>query len=305
MNKEIITVAVISYNSSTTILETLGSVLQQDYDCEYIELIIGDDGSTDDTQNIINNWVQKNKLRFHKIVLNLNTKNQGLVFNFNSTCRLATSAWLKPIAADDILNKNCITEFHKFVSNNASDVKCVFSKIEKFNETTTLDIIPKCNDFFNLSASKQFENLLVDNFVPAPSCFIKVSLLREMGFAEPNLAMEDYPLWLKITSKGIKLYLLNKELVRYRISESVSNSNKRIVNIKLNNDVYKCKKRYLSELNIGFFYKLLFLLEIKLFRLSDLVKIRILKNKKNTISQCVGPSFRLFSPLYLIRKITK
>ena len=303
MDKEIISIAVISYNSSNTILETLDSILLQDYGCAYIELLIGDDGSTDDTQNLINSWVKENQEIFHNVILNLNSKNQGVAFNFNSICSLATSEWLKFIAADDILNINCITEFYQFIVENKSDIKCVFSKVEKFKQTTMLGIYPKSIHCFNLSAEKQFQSLLVDNFIPAPGCFIKVSILREMGFAELGMVMEDYPLWLKITSNGIKLHLLNKVLVRYRISESISKSDKRIINIRLNDDVYKCKKKYLLKLNVNIFHKLLYIIDIMLFRMADIVKIKILKNKKSKLSRYIEPLVRLFSPLYLIRRI--
>lgn len=55
MNKEIISIAILSYNSESTILETLNSILEQNYGCQYIELIFGDDGSKDDTQKLIKN----------------------------------------------------------------------------------------------------------------------------------------------------------------------------------------------------------------------------------------------------------
>ena len=62
MNSEIITVAVLSYNSSKTIIETLDSIYNQSY--QNIILIINDDGSQDQTKEIITSWVQKNRKRF-------------------------------------------------------------------------------------------------------------------------------------------------------------------------------------------------------------------------------------------------
>ncbi|MEL9678622.1 glycosyltransferase family 2 protein, partial [Escherichia coli] len=215
MNKEIISIAILSYNSESTILETLNSILEQNYGCQYIELIFGDDGSKDDTQKLIKNWLKNYKNNFHNVILNISNVNKGLVANFNSTCQLATSNWIKPIAADDLLKYNCITELYLFVT----DIKtpCAFCKVERFCGSKKLGVIPKNNYYFNQTAKEQFKHLLIDNFVPAPGSFLSKKLLQDIEYPDANLSMEDYPLWLKITNMNIKLPLLDKILVEYRI----------------------------------------------------------------------------------------
>jgi len=53
MLKEKVSVAVITYNSAETVLETLDSIATQTYGTENIELIISDDASTDKTVHVI------------------------------------------------------------------------------------------------------------------------------------------------------------------------------------------------------------------------------------------------------------
>lgn len=302
MNRKIISIGVLSYNSENTILETLDSIANQSYGSNNIELIIGDDGSKDNSQKIINDWVSKNKNNFFKITLILKTKNKGLVANFNSICQKATSSWIKPIAADDILKNNCLEVFNEFTEQNKY-AQCIFCQVQKFNSFSTLDIVPKNSYYFDLSPSKQFQELLIDNFVPAPGCFLRLDLLAKFNYAEEGMAMEDYPLWLKLTSQGIRLYFIEEVLVKYRISESISNSNSRLININLNNDVYKCKKIFLAQLKINKFIYLLYALDVFLFRLTDLIKLKIFKNKKSNLSKAISPIFRLISPLYIKRKV--
>lgn len=301
MKKEIISVGVLSYNSENTILETLNSILEQDYHSNNIELIIGDDASKDNTQDIINNWVNENKNNFHKIKLNLNSINQGVVSNFYSICKSATSDWIKPVAADDLLMKNCISEFKYFVDKNPT-LSCIFCKVEKFNKLGNLGVFPKDTYFFNSPPPTQFKELLIDNFIYAPSSFIKTKLINTVNDIDYNLSLEDYPLWLNITSSGIELSLLHKTLVKYRIGDSLSQSSHRLINTKLNYDVYQCKKNYLSKLETSFVIKKLMYLDILLFRITDLVKVKIFRNKKNKISMLLSPALRFLSPLYLIRK---
>ena len=304
MKKEIISIIVLSYNSEVTILETLDSIINQDYGSEHIELIIGDDASNDSTQQIIRNWLTSNKNNFHDVIVNIHKKNKGVVANFNSICRLATSKWIKPIAADDILMKNCISEFNKFIEiNNNDEINCVFCKVQEFSPDKMLDIFPKNDYFFRKSPLEQLKSLLVQNFIPAPGSFIKKDLLTNQNLPNEKLSLEDYPLWLKLTNNGVQLRLLDKVLVYYRISESLSNSNARLINIKLNNDVYECKKIYLSRLNYNLLIKLIYRFEIFTSRICDLISIHIFKNKKNIFSKKLTIKLRLFSPIYFITKI--
>ncbi|MTC30471.1 glycosyltransferase [Providencia alcalifaciens] len=303
MNKEIISVGVLSYNSEKTILETLNSILSQDYGSKHIELLIGDDASTDNSQKIIKNWVDINRDAFHEVKILFQNRNKGVVNNFNFVCYNASSCWIKPIAADDILINNCITELVLFSKENKT-AKCIFCKVQKFNEASNLGSYPRNNYYFNLTAEKQFQALLIDNFVPAPGAFLELNFLKKMGFAEKHISMEDYPLWLKITSKNSRLYLLEKELVKYRIGNSLSNSTNRLINTIINKDVYSCKIRYLKEYTGSKPMYLLLLWDIKLSRLNDFIRIYIFKNKKKPFYNFLSSIFRLLSPLFLMRKIT-
>ena len=58
MEKEVITVSVLTYNSSKTVLETLDSIKAQTY--LYLNLNICDDCSTDETIKICEEWIKEN-----------------------------------------------------------------------------------------------------------------------------------------------------------------------------------------------------------------------------------------------------
>ena len=84
MNKSdapLVSIVLITYNSSKYILETLESVKNQVW--ENIELIISDDGSTDDTTTICSNWLEENKERFQNVQLITVAKNTGIPSNCN------------------------------------------------------------------------------------------------------------------------------------------------------------------------------------------------------------------------------
>lgn len=63
----LVSVSIITYNSSSTILETLDSIYSQSY--QNIELIVSDDCSTDNTVEICKKWIDEHKDRFVRVEL--------------------------------------------------------------------------------------------------------------------------------------------------------------------------------------------------------------------------------------------
>ncbi|EPL0743472.1 MULTISPECIES: glycosyltransferase family 2 protein [Morganellaceae] len=76
-NNQVLTVAVITYQSSSTILETLDSIVNQTYSPKNIELIISDDGSKDNTVQVIQSWLKKYKNLFYDVKVFANTQSGG------------------------------------------------------------------------------------------------------------------------------------------------------------------------------------------------------------------------------------
>ena len=75
----LVSVVLITYNSDRYVLDTLESVKNQSWD--NIELIVSDDGSTDDTIFICSNWLYENKDRFFNTELITVAKNTGIPAN--------------------------------------------------------------------------------------------------------------------------------------------------------------------------------------------------------------------------------
>ena len=81
----LVTVAVIAYNSSKTVVETLDSIKNQSY--QNLELIVSDDGSTDDTVTVCENWIANHQARFIRTELITVAKNTGTSANINRAIR--------------------------------------------------------------------------------------------------------------------------------------------------------------------------------------------------------------------------
>lgn len=242
----LVSVIVITYNSSKYVLETLESIKVQSY--KNIELVITDDCSTDETVDICKKWLDENHSFFIDTKITSVSKNTGISANCNRGVKKANGEWVKIIAGDDALYKDGIENLLTFALLNKA--KVIHSDYESFMNSFMPEFInvrsKKYNYYMtsNLASAKEQHSFLLWNYnIVAPTVLINKELLCMVGLFDERIPMiEDQPMWLKLTEKGIKIFYLEKKTVKYRISENsvteriirtkvVSNSAYQFINI--------------------------------------------------------------------------
>ena len=200
--------------------------MSQDY--PRIELIISDDCSKDDTIDKCLDWILKYKDHFDGCRVIKSEKNTGVTANCNRACRGIRGEYLKLLAADDLLAPNAISEFVNYMLSNPTAVY-VFSRVTVFggNQDTVAFFTSTVFDysFFTLQQGEQYKWLIGHWFqpIPAASCFINVSLALDSGvlyYDERIPMLEDWPKWIVLSEKGIVFHFIDKELVKYRVSDT-------------------------------------------------------------------------------------
>ena len=231
MQSTLVSIIVTTYNSANYIIETLESIKAQTW--AQIELIISDDYSTDNSVQLCNNWLAENKSRFVNTAIIKVPENTGVAANCNRGITAANGQWIKFIGGDDILLHNCIEENLQFANEHKS-AGIIFSQVllyqDKFKTENFITAVPEhypmnlMNPSF--SASDQYKLLLLsDRITYTPSSFFKKQLLTDVnGFDESIKFVEDYPMWLKLTKAGNRLYYFEKPTVGYRRHQAASNN---------------------------------------------------------------------------------
>lgn len=218
-NSPLVSVIVVSFNSSKTICETLDSVLAQTY--PNIELIISDDGSKDNTLDVVKKWINDNRLVGSCKLLTV-PQNTGTVKNLNRGVLNSSGQWIKTIAADDIMTPDCIEKFVTYVQQN----ECNFCscRLQIFGEQgfDYSSIKYSHNYYFqvcNMSLEEQQKNILRTYSFPGPAWFYSRKIFDLIGgFDEDYVLMEEWPFVYKMLSLGYKVYPVDSYLVKYRIS---------------------------------------------------------------------------------------
>jgi len=303
----LVSILIITYNSSDYVIKTLESTKSQSY--RNLELIISDDFSTDDTVEKIRKWLSLNNHYFTRTKLVEAFKNTGIPGNVNRGIKVSNGVWIKIIAGDDILLNNCVSDNVNFVSRN-KDVNFLFSRPIYIDDSDNLitakdsKIYYKNDPFYKLDARSQFLHLLTkDHPINPPTLFYKKQSVEVLGGFDEKFRNEDFPLYLKVTHAGEKLYFMDEETVKYRIHDSsfsqkiksasgISswNYNKLSLNILpyvKSNLIYKNPLTVLDIYNKLFFYNV-----VKFFG-----NTKKLKNRLSFI--------RWFSPLVIKNKINK
>ncbi|MBR4497954.1 MAG: glycosyltransferase family 2 protein [Bacteroidales bacterium] len=217
----LVSVAVITYNSSKYVLETLESIKAQTY--QNVELIISDDCSTDNTMQLCKKWCEQNKERFTRIQYVEVEQNTGVSANCNRAEDACEGGWVKLIAGDDMLLPNCITDFMEYVQLH-KDVVYVFGWVKCFGDRELVryfenEVFDK--SFFSLSLEQQYYRLINNgNCLPAAACLYNKNKKKNLGlsFDERIPLLEDLPMWLNVLKAGVKLRFLDKEVVLYRVT---------------------------------------------------------------------------------------
>lgn len=297
----LISVIVVTYNSSEYIEECLDSVFLQAY--QDIELIVTDDCSRDNTVPIVKRWLEKHHSRFVSTSLVESHINTGVAGNCNRGLQSSTGEWLKFIAGDDLLVKpDCISVFVESLPKTEK-VGALFSYEYKLRDgDMLLQRFPNEKFFFNksMTAARQFRVLIKKNFLPAPAAFVKANVVKELGGYDESIPMcEDAVLWIKMTQNGYTLNLIKKPLVIYRIHVgSLVDVFHKGVNTRILSD----QIRILEEIKIPN-HHFIFKLHFKSLRL--LLKLAIVMDKHShsladTILFIYRCSFNLVNNIYFL-----
>ncbi len=231
---------ILTYNSARFVLDALESIKSQTYD--NIELVVSDDCSKDNTVQIVQEWIEKNKSRFVNATLITSPVNTGTSANGNRCTNACKGEWMKGVAGDDALCPDCVESFVNYVIEHpeqkwiASPIKQYLNTFEEENAVEFNSEVWNKMERYEWDAEKQLKYMARGNYISAPSCFFNMGMVREMGgYDEKYGILEDHPFYMKLLEHGYKCYMMPKTVVKQRISGAnvCSNHTSRLFNWRL------------------------------------------------------------------------
>lgn len=237
----LVSIGIPTYNSAEYIVETLDSIAAQTY--RPIELIIVDDGSSDNTVAVVNEWIldKKDWVKFDQ-----NPQNLGLLPTCNRLFSLSSGEYFQLLGSDDVLFPNKIDDQVSFFQSAKEELALVYSDVQIIDEEGKLlqksYFEEQGRHSTNMPQGHITGQLLNENFIPSPSVLIKSNILERFMPYDESLGFEDYDMWLRI-SLHHKIACIPAVLASYRRRKN-SLMHDRKSRYNLMNSTLKCLNKY-------------------------------------------------------------
>ncbi|MDL2223482.1 glycosyltransferase [Bacteroidales bacterium OttesenSCG-928-M11] len=194
------------YNAEKYISESIDSVLKQSY--SNFEFIIIDDGSTDNTLNIIQSYNDK------RILLLQN--NHDYIVSLNKGLQYAKGKYIARMDADDVMHIDRLRIQHAIMEEEPSITVCG-TWMTHFGEDIQAGNIARS---LNGLIEDPLLLFLRGNFIFHPTTCIRRDFLVKHNLAyQPYDHAEDYKLWSEIAKRNGTFYIESQPLLYYRISK--------------------------------------------------------------------------------------
>jgi glycosyltransferase involved in cell wall biosynthesis len=233
-SRPLISVLMPAYNSELYIAEAINSILQQSY--QQIELIIFDDGSTDQTRQIIQSFADP------RIVKMLSDQNYGVVRARNDMIDKASGQYIALMDADDIADPLRLEK--QLHSLEAGECDVCGSAQWVLDESTGK--LKKSKDIFS---DPDLRSLLSVYCGLCNSAMMgKAEIFKRFKYDTSILTSEDYYLWVQMAAAGYRFINLKERLITYRRYPAQTSS----VHIdKFRVTTIEVQKKYLDLLGIS------------------------------------------------------
>lgn len=211
MHKPKVSIIIPAYNASRYIQEAVDSALDQDY--ENLEVMVVDDGSTDKTRQILENYIGGGKIKYF-----FEEENKGLAAVRNRGITFSSGELVAFLDADDIFFREKISEQVKVFLEDPGMGLSYSGLIHFTDETNKKFFIHRYNDY---RPRDVFLDLLKKQFINPSTVMIRKSLLNKYGLFDESLRFsEDWDLWLRLSYNRVKFCYLDKLLTYYRIRKT-------------------------------------------------------------------------------------
>ncbi len=214
-NPPLVSVVIPSYNQAKFISDNLESILKQSY--SNFEVIFIDDGSTDNTEEIVKDFVNKDsRIKYFK------QKNSERAVARSFGISKASGKYVCLVDSDDTWLENKLATQVKIMEEKPEVVLCYASVNRISPENKSLKSAARQQEG---ASGLVYFHLLKRNFIPSVTPMIRKEALDKVGTQVTDfIPYEDWDFWLRLSKFG-EFYHIKEPLGNYRIhpGQSVQN----------------------------------------------------------------------------------
>ncbi len=211
-----------TYNNGRYIHKAIDSVLSQNVE---LELIIVDDASTDETERVLQKYMELDNIVYVK-----NEINCGVAESRNIGTSLAQGEYVAFLDADDWWEPQKLQK-QLDALKQSKEVLCCTGRALYDDQGNSL------GKYLGVKSKITYKELLYKNSIACSSVLMPIAIAREFPMCEDRYH-EDYIMWLSILKKYDTVIGLNEPLLNTRLSEGGKSRNK-IKSVKMTYGVFR------------------------------------------------------------------
>lgn len=238
MERDLISVIVPVYNVQEYLTNCINSILNQSY--KNMEIILVDDGSTDESSSICDSYIKKdNRIKvIHK-------ENGGLSDARNIGIKSAKGKYITFVDSDDYLDENYVKALYILITENNSDIACsgmkrtdslndkIVNKNEKINIYNSIDAIKEIlyqRNIDNSAPSKLFKKNLFENILfPVGYAFEDLDTMYKLFLQANKIVSTTNNYYLYYQRQGSILHTVKDKTINDLLT-IIDNMNKNLIN---------------------------------------------------------------------------
>lgn len=239
----LVSIVVPSYNQAKWLPKTLDSIISQTY--PVWEAVVVDDGSTDNTWDIIQEYMIKDYR-----IKGIHKENGGISSALNTGINNAKGKYFCWLSSDDLFYPDKLEHQIKAYEQLNESFGMVFGAFDLIDDKDKINILNLNKPFIdNLEFPQQLKYDMIDGC----TIMIPMNIMCEMGgFNTQFKHAQDTEFWFRLAAKGYKFYYIDKKLVKRRIHEAQGFTD---FQLDCRYDGYAIVHFYLSRYSFRDFYR--------------------------------------------------
>ncbi|MHA6193670.1 glycosyltransferase family 2 protein [Pseudomonas wadenswilerensis] len=215
--RPLVSICIPVYNHQQYVEQCIRSIIAQDY--QRIELIVIDDGSPDNSAAVVESLIATCDARFERFEFR-SRANKGLSGTLNEGLEWSRGEYFCVIASDDAMLPVKTSTLVGYLESHP-DCAGAFGGISVMDDDGR--VVGEINPH---ARTCEFSDVFLAKVkLLAPANLLRTEVVRRIGGFNPDVKVEDWDMWLRMTSQGENLHITGKLVSLYRRHDSNTSKN--------------------------------------------------------------------------------